>query len=173
MPLYCKQVASTVGSLRLVASDAGLVAILWPDDSPRRVPLSEMREVDGHSLLLQAEEQLAEYFAKRRTVFTVPLDLRGTTFQRSVWQALLSIRFGETRTYSQIAAELGNAKATRAVGAANGRNPVSIIVPCHRVIGTSGKLTGFAGGLDVKARLLALEANVGGPLFMAVNNIWR
>ncbi len=96
-------------------------------------------------------------FAGTRISFDLPLDLRGTSFQREVWEALLAIPYGETRTYLDLARRLGNPAATRAVGAANGRNPVSIIVPCHRVIGSSGKLTGFAGGLAVKQQLLAHE----------------
>src|SRR5205807_1380240 len=93
----------------------------------------------------------------RRKSFSVALDMRGTRFQKNVWEALVAIPFGETRSYGQLAQQLGNPRASRAVGAANGKNPVSIIVPCHRVIGATGKLTGFAGGLDTKARLLKLE----------------
>ena len=108
-------------------------------------------------MLVRTEKELNEYFTGMRSGFTVPLDMRGTPFQRQVWEALLGIPFGETRTYGQLAIQLGNPKATRAVGAANGRNPIAILVPCHRVIGHSGKLTGFAGGLDAKAYLLKLE----------------
>jgi methylated-DNA-[protein]-cysteine S-methyltransferase len=152
-----KMMASPVGQLKLVASDEGLVAILWENDRPGRVRLGEVIEDGGHPVLVETERQLGEYFAGRRKAFSVALDMRGTRFQRDVWEALLAIPFGETRSYGQLARQLGNQRATRAVGAANGRNPVSIIVPCHRVIGSSGKLTGFAGGLDVKARLLNLE----------------
>jgi methylated-DNA-[protein]-cysteine S-methyltransferase len=120
--------------------------------------LDDLVENAAHPMLLRAETELNEYFASRRNTFTVPLDMRGTYFQKQVWEALLSIPFGETRTYGQLAKQLGNPKATRAVGAANGRNPIAIVVPCHRVIGFSGKLTGFAGGLDAKAHLLKLEA---------------
>ncbi|WP_313900636.1 methylated-DNA--[protein]-cysteine S-methyltransferase [Edaphobacter flagellatus] len=157
MSLAHKPMPSPVGELKLVASDKGLVAILWPNDSPRRVPLGETVIDKNHPILVETESQLHEYFAGRRKRFTVPLDLRGTPFQRSVWAALLAIPYGETRSYAQLANQLGNARATRAVGAANGRNPVSIIVPCHRVIGSSGTLTGFAGGLAVKAQLLEME----------------
>ena len=111
----------------------------------------------GTPVLVETERQLGEYFAGGRKAFSVALDMRGTRFQRDVWEALLAIPFGETRSYGQLAKQLGNPRATRAVGAANGRNPISIIVPCHRVIGSSGKLTGFAGGLDTKAHLLGLE----------------
>jgi methylated-DNA-[protein]-cysteine S-methyltransferase len=133
------------------------VAILWENDSPRRVRLSELVEDEQHPVLIATERQLGEYFAGKRKEFSVSLDMRGTRFQKDVWEALLGIPFGETRSYGQLAHQLGNPRATRAVGAANGRNPVSIIVPCHRVIGSSGKLTGFAGGLATKAHLLDLE----------------
>lgn len=148
---------SPVGKLKLVASDKGLVAILWENDTPRRVRLSELVEDKQHPVLCETERQLGEYFEGRRKSFSLKLDMRGTLFQNEVWEALLAIPFGETRSYGQLAKQLGNPKATRAVGAANGRNPISIVVPCHRVIGSSGKLTGFAGGLDTKAYLLELE----------------
>jgi methylated-DNA-[protein]-cysteine S-methyltransferase len=106
---------------------------------------------------VETRRQLGEYFAGKRKRFTVKLDFMGTDFQKSVWQALLTIPFGQTRSYGDIARQVGNPKAVRAVGAANGRNPISIIAPCHRVIGSTGKLTGFAGGLKTKAQLLALE----------------
>ena len=157
MSLPYKKINSPVGKLTLVASDKGLVAVLWEHDNPRRVRLADLIEQDDHSVLIQAERQLSEYFTGRRKSFSVVLDMRGTDFQRSVWEALLAIPFGETRTYGQLAKQLRNPQASRAVGAANGRNPISIIVPCHRVIGSSGKLTGFAGGLDAKERLLNLE----------------
>lgn len=157
MTLSYKFVASPIGRLKLVASDRGLVAILWENDIPRRVRLSELVESPDHPILVRTEKELEEYFASRRNAFTVPLDMRGTDFQKQVWEALLGIPFGETRTYGQLANQLGNPNATRAVGAANGRNPLAILVPCHRVIGSSGKLTGFAGGLDAKAHLLRLE----------------
>ncbi len=155
--LFATDTQTPIGRLRIVASDAGLVALLWERDTPARVPLGPAIEDKYHAVLVSAEQQLAEYFAGRRSVFSLPLDLRGTEFQKQVWQALLRIPFGETRSYGELARELGNPGAMRAVGAANGRNPVSIVVPCHRVVGATGKLTGFAGGLAVKAQLLALE----------------
>jgi len=155
--LVHKFVASPIGTLKLIASDTGLVAILWENDNPRRVRLPDPVERPEHPVLVRAEKELHEYFAGQRNGFSVPLDMRGTSFQRQVWEALLGIPFGETRTYGQLAKQLGNPKATRAVGAANGRNPIAIIVPCHRVVGFSGKLTGFAGGLEAKAHLLKLE----------------
>lgn len=157
MSLAFKPMPSPVGTLKLVASDAGLVAVLWPDENPRRVRLEPLAEMPDHPVLVETERQLAAYFAASRTAFTVPLDFRGTAFQKQVWQALLTIPFGETRSYAQIARQIGRPTAFRAVGAANGRNPISIIAPCHRVIGTAGGLTGFAGGLAVKEYLLDLE----------------
>jgi methylated-DNA-[protein]-cysteine S-methyltransferase len=141
-----------------VASDSGLAAILWENDNPRRVPLNVVAEERDRPVLLETERQLREYFAGERQAFSVPLDFGGTEFQNLVWQALLSIPFGETRTYTEIARQIGKPAAVRAVGAANGRNPISIIAPCHRVLGSSGQLTGFAGGLQAKAHLLALES---------------
>lgn len=158
MTLVHTIVDSPVGPLRLVASDAGLVAILWPNERPGRVPLGPAVEDAAHPVLVRAAAQIAEYFAGKRRVFDVPLDFRGTDFQRSVWQALLAIPYGETRSYAEIARQIGRPGASRAVGAANGRNPLSIIAPCHRVIGTNGTLTGFAGGLEAKRMLLDLEA---------------
>jgi methylated-DNA-[protein]-cysteine S-methyltransferase len=152
-----KRMSSPIGTLTLVATDQGLAAVLWENDRPRRVPLTVDAEDDNHPVLLEAERQLNEYFAGRRKVFALKLDVSGTPFQRKVWNALLTIPFGETRSYADIAKQIGNPTAARAVGAANGRNPLSIVAPCHRVIGASGALTGFAAGLDVKARLLALE----------------
>src|SRR5579871_6708164 len=164
MALACKTMESPVGKLKLVAGDKGLVAVLWQNDLPTRVRLGELVEDGAHPILLTAEKQLGEYFAGKRRQFDLVLDMRGTSFQKDVWEALLAIPFGETRSYGQLAKQLGNPQATRAVGAANGRNPISIIVPCHRVIGASGKLTGFAGGLDTKADLLNLE-RTGSGLF--------
>ena len=152
-----KIMPSPVGDLKLVASDKGLVAILWENDNPKRVRLGDLVSNNEHAILLETERQLKEYFQGKRKSFSFKLDLIGTKFQNDVWQALLAIPFGETRSYGQIARQLGNPQATRAVGAANGRNPISIVVPCHRVIGSSGKLTGFAGGLEAKAHLLGLE----------------
>jgi methylated-DNA-[protein]-cysteine S-methyltransferase len=153
-----KRMASPVGKLTLAATDDGLAAVLWENDRPSRVRLSVAAEANDHPVLVETERQLGEYFAGRRTHFDLKLDLSGTAFQKTVWNALLTIPFGETRSYGQIAQQIGNPTAARAVGAANGRNPVSIVAPCHRVVGTSGALTGFAGGLEVKARLLAFES---------------
>ncbi len=153
-----KTIPSPVGQLKLIASDKGLAAILWENDDPKRIRLAPLTEDKRHPVLCEAENQLREYFAGKRKKFSVKLDFAGTAFQKSVWQALLTIPFGETRSYGDVARQIGNAKAVRAVGAANGKNPISIIAPCHRVIGSTGKLTGFAGGLKTKAILLALES---------------
>ena len=160
MSLFYKFMNSPVGQLKLVASEKGLVAILWQNDKPTRVPLSDLVEDPSQPILTKTEQQLQEYFAGKRKAFNLPLDMRGTPFQKNVWEALLAIPFGQTRSYGELAKQLGAPSASRAVGAANGRNPISIVVPCHRVIGSSGKLTGFAGGLETKARLLGLEAGV-------------
>jgi methylated-DNA-[protein]-cysteine S-methyltransferase len=149
---------SPVGRLKLIATDEALVGVLWEGDDAHRARLNSETENNTHPLLVEADCQIDEYFRGRRRTFDLKLDLIGTDFQRAVWRALLTIPFGETRTYEQIARQIGKPTAMRAVGAANGRNPISIVVPCHRVIGSSGELTGFAGGLDAKAFLLALEA---------------
>jgi methylated-DNA-[protein]-cysteine S-methyltransferase len=141
----------------LVATDNGLAAILWENDRPGRVRLNVAAEANDHPVLVETERQLEEYFAGRRKQFALRLDLSGTAFQRQVWNALLTIPFGETRSYGQIAKQIGNPNAVRAVGAANGRNPISIVAPCHRVVGSTGALTGFARPHDVKAQLLAFE----------------
>ena len=138
MSLVCKFMESPVGRLKLVASERGLVAILWENDGPSRVVLGELRDDDRQPILVETERQLKEYFAGKRQEFSLPLDMNGTPFQKSVWEALLAIPFGETRSYGQLARQLGKPNAMRAVGAANGRNPLSIVVPCHRVIGSSG-----------------------------------
>ncbi|MFZ3280540.1 methylated-DNA--[protein]-cysteine S-methyltransferase [Pseudomonas sp.] len=148
---------SPVGELKLVANGSRLVAILWENDKPNRVRLGPMVEAPDNPVLMKTARQLEEYFAGTRNGFDLELDFVGTEFQKKVWAALLTIPFGETRTYSQIAEQIGHPSAVRAVGAANGRNPLSIVAPCHRVIGASGKLTGFAGGLEAKERLLVLE----------------
>jgi methylated-DNA-[protein]-cysteine S-methyltransferase len=139
--------------LALVASEQGLEQIRFegvaPEDTPRD---------DAFPVLKHAAEQLCAYFAGELKVFDLPLAFRGTEFQKSVWTALLDIPYGETRSYMQIALRVGSPKAVRAVGAANGQNPIPIVVPCHRVIGSNGKLTGFGGGLPLKRFLLDLEA---------------
>jgi methylated-DNA-[protein]-cysteine S-methyltransferase len=158
MPYSYKTIDSPVGQLKLVASDKGLAAILWKDEDPRRVRLCPLVEDPDNPFLVETERQLDAYFAGRLKTFTVPLDFKGTEFQKRVWRTLLTIPFGETRSYGQIARQIGKPTAARAVGAANGKNPISIIAPCHRVIGSTGALTGFAGGLAAKERLLGIES---------------
>ncbi|MEN8500832.1 methylated-DNA--[protein]-cysteine S-methyltransferase [Paraburkholderia sp. DD10] len=153
-----KLMDSPVGQLKLVASGERLTAILWENDKPNRVRLGAMIEANDRPILIDTERQLNEYFAGTRRKFDLALDFQGTDFQKKVWEALLTIPFGQTRSYTEIALQVGNLNAVRAVGAANGRNPISIIAPCHRVIGASGELTGFAGGLANKMLLLSLEA---------------
>ncbi|QIF00988.1 methylated-DNA--[protein]-cysteine S-methyltransferase [Roseimicrobium sp. ORNL1] len=153
-----KTMKTPVGELKLVASDRGLAAVLWEDDDPKRVRLAPLVEDKNHPVLLDAERQLTDYFAGKLQKFALKFDPVGTDFQKEVWSALSTIPFGQTRSYAQIATQVGRPKAVRAVGAANGKNPISIIVPCHRVIGSNGKLTGFAGGLEVKEQLLKLES---------------
>ncbi|KQN19363.1 cysteine methyltransferase [Sphingomonas sp. Leaf33] len=163
MPLYSTTLPSPVGTLTLIASDVGLAAVLWEDDRPGRVALTDVTESADHPILIAAGQQLTEYFAGTRDRFDLPLDPRGTPFQLQVWAALGTIPYGETRSYAQIAAQIGRPTAARAVGATNGRNPVSIVTPCHRVVGTNGTLTGFAGGLSAKNYLLTLERGATTP----------
>lgn len=163
MTLFYKDMKSPVGKLKLVASSNALVAVLWVEGRPNRVKLDEMKFDPRHRVLIETERQLTEYFSGTRTEFDLPLQPEGSEFQKKVWQALREIPFGKTRSYLDLAKALGSAKAVRAVGAANGKNPLSIVVPCHRVIGSDGSLTGFAGGLEAKANLLALEARVVNP----------
>ncbi len=148
---------SPVGELTLIGSDAGLRAVLWPIERDGRVIFAEEVEPGKHEILDQAERQIIEYLTGERTSFDVPLDLVGTDFQVDVWNALNEIPFGETQSYGELAEHLAKPGAARAVGAATGRNPVSIIIPCHRLVGSSGKLTGFAGGIDAKRWLLQHE----------------
>ena len=157
MQLVYMYVDSPVGALKLVAHDHALVAVMWDNEDHKRVRLAELIEDHQHPMLLRVKKQLEQYFAGQRQQFDLPLDFQGTDFQQQVWQTLLTIPYGETRSYKEIAVQIGNEKAVRAVGAANGKNPISIIAPCHRVIGSSGALVGFAGGLDKKQILLSLE----------------
>jgi methylated-DNA-[protein]-cysteine S-methyltransferase len=143
-------IETPVGPVTLVASDAGLQAVLW----------GEGAGAGRHPLLAEAERQLREYFAGERLEFDLPLDLAGTEFQRRAWLALAEIPFGTTRTYGEQARRLGHPRAARAVGAANGRNPLSIVLPCHRLVGADGSLVRYGGGLDAKRALLDHEARV-------------
>ena len=149
--IHYSRIDSPVGPLLLVVSERGLVALefgrgkigeSWVESPERTAPYAR---------------QLADYFAGQRRAFYVPLDLRGTDFQKRCWRELLKIPYGETRSYADIARAIGNPAAVRAVGLANGQNPIAIVVPCHRVIGSDGSLTGYGGGLEVKRQLLELE----------------
>jgi methylated-DNA-[protein]-cysteine S-methyltransferase len=162
MTLFYKEMKSPVGKLKLVASAEALVAVLWQKERPNRLNLDTLKHDRRHPILLEAERQLREYFAGERTRFELPLEPRGSEFQQKVWRALRKIPFGKTRSYLDLAKTVGSPKACRAVGAANRENPLSIVVPCHRVIGTDGALTGYAGGLEKKSTLLALEARAAG-----------
>lgn len=154
---------SPVGELRIVVSDRGVRAILWEDDEDRITGLdAEPIDADDDPIARRAVDQLGEYFAGERTAFDLPLDPIGTEFQVAAWRALGEIPYGETRTYGEQAAGIGRPTAVRAIGAANGKNPLSIVLPCHRVVGADGSLTGFAGGLDAKRFLLTHEQSVSG-----------
>jgi methylated-DNA-[protein]-cysteine S-methyltransferase len=157
--LYKQTFLSPVGEVRLVARGEHLIGVLWPKDSrrlewPQRFGAFVETKTD---LLEEAQRQLNDYFSGERKVFDLPLVWVGSDFQQKVWQSLTAIPYGETWTYGEQANFLGCPQAARAVGAANGKNPLSMVVPCHRVIGKSGKLTGYAGGLSVKEALLTLE----------------
>ncbi|MBI3894064.1 MAG: methylated-DNA--[protein]-cysteine S-methyltransferase [Candidatus Wallbacteria bacterium] len=159
--------SSLLGPLRLVAADGALIGVYLPS---HHCPWALPEEERPHEpVLREAANQLGEYFRGLRRQFELPLRLEGTPFQKAAWQALLEIPFGQTRSYREQARALGRPSATRAVGAANGRNPFTIIVPCHRVVGSDGHLTGYTGGLSVKRWLLQHEAHIiGATLFGAV-----
>lgn len=159
-PLFFKDKDAPVGKIRLIASDKGLAAILWEGEYYKRTKLQEPIEDNTHPILLLVEQQLNEYFARMRTEFDVPFDFVGTEFQTKVWEALLKIPFGKTKTYGGLAQLLGDPKAVRAVGGALNKNPISIIIPCHRVVGADGNMIGFAGGIKNKQILLELESSV-------------
>jgi methylated-DNA-[protein]-cysteine S-methyltransferase len=153
--LTLAQVDTPIGRLTLVGGEGGLRAVLWPGEAP---PEEVLAAPDVQ--LRAAADQLGEYFAGRRTAFDLSLDLAGTEFQRRAWLALQSIPFGTTRSYAEQARLLGRPRSARAVGGANACNPLPIVLPCHRLVGADGSLTGFGGGLDVKRRLLEHEARV-------------
>ena len=159
-----RDVASPLGPLTALASDAGIRAIAFAGERTERAKLALPR-ARAHAVLDEAVQQLTRYFDGTLRRFDLPLDLHGTDFQQRVWASVREIPFGQTRTYGELARALGNAGASQAVGAANGKNPVAIAVPCHRVIGASGKLTGYAGGLDKKAFLLRHEGAIQPALF--------
>lgn len=152
---------SPVGELTLLVSDVGLRAILWPNDREGRVPIPESVSAATHPILDATIDQLQRYFTDSQALFDLPLDLVGTEFQTQVWQALVDIEVGTTETYGHLADRLNRPNGARAIGSAVGANPVSIVLPCHRVVGANGALTGFAGGLDAKRWLLGHEQDQG------------
>lgn len=150
--------ASAVGDLHLLASESALLAVLWEQELPFHFRHLTFNTNHQNPIILQTKQQLAEYFQGTRKHFNLPVDfLFGTPFQHLVWQSLQQIPYGQTISYQQQAVMIQRPKAIRAVGAANGKNPLSIIIPCHRVIGKDGQLTGFGGGLENKKYLLTLE----------------
>ena len=168
MSIYYRHVQSPVGSLLLAASDAGLHAVEF-DASQHPVHRGDDWLPGDHPLLRATETQLREYFDGTRHAFDLPLAPEGTDFQQRVWYTLTTIPYGQTISYGELASRVGKPSASRAVGAANGRNPLSIVLPCHRVIGANGSLTGFGGGLPVKRFLLELEGALSGQLELAAH----
>ncbi|WP_313070111.1 methylated-DNA--[protein]-cysteine S-methyltransferase [Melaminivora sp.] len=170
MPLVSTHIPTPLGDMLAVASPQGLCLLEFVGQKGVERELAQVEAARGgpavqgsNAILDQVRQQLQEYFAGERQDFAVPLDLVGTPFQLKTWQALLAIPFGQTRSYAEQARHIGQPTATRAVAAANGCNKVSIVVPCHRVIGSDGSLTGFGGGLPRKQALLALEGRVRAP----------
>lgn len=155
---FYKMMDSPVGTLALIASDQGLHGVNWSQEAD--IQAQGYRDSDSHPILLATEQQLSEYFAGERKSFDVPLEPQGTPFQLQIWKLMLNIPYGKTLSYGELAAQAGDVKASRAVGMANNRNPIAIIIPCHRVIGSSGALTGFGGGLANKSFLLDLESQL-------------
>ncbi len=165
MKIYAKSIDSPLGAIHLVAADNALVGVYLPAQRPAHRP--ELVEAMSHPILDRAAGQFEEYFKGERTAFSVPLAQTGTPFQRSVWTALLTIPFGEQRSYTWLARQVGRPRAVRAVGAANGANRLPIIVPCHRVIHKDGSLAGYGGGVEVKRWLLDHERAVAERMEMA------
>lgn len=173
--LYSSTMTSAVGPLFLAASERGLVALefdrrlpgqqtIRPNPRDLRIEHATLKFEESASRMRPYLCELEEYFAGERRQFSFPLDLRGTDFQLACWHALIAIPYGETRTYADIARAVGRPQGFRAVGMANNRNPIAIVVPCHRVIASDGTLCGYGGGLDVKKKLLALEGALSGTL---------
>ena len=160
--MYYQDMPSPIGRLRLIASEIALTGIWF--EQGRDAARGESTLVERATPLLdRTRSQLEEYFAGSRREFDLPLEPRGTEFQRKVWKQLLAIGYGETTSYGALARDLGDAQASRAVGLANGSNPIPIVIPCHRVIGADGSLTGFGGGLPIKRALLDLENSAPQP----------
>jgi methylated-DNA-[protein]-cysteine S-methyltransferase len=162
MALFYKEMASPLGKLKLVANASALVAVRFARERPNRLALDASSAAPHHPVLVEAERQLSDYFAGKRITFELSLAPHGTEFQKKVWRHLRRIPFGKTKSYGDIASAIGSPRSPRAVGAACGKNPLAVVVPCHRVLGANGTLTGFAGGLEAKAKLLALESRASG-----------
>ena len=164
--IHYTNLITPVGILLIASSEKGLVRIIFTteeDPDPFSTLLNEFADTD----LIESREfnedacrQLEEYFNETRSEFDLPLDLHGTDFQKAVWNSVAEVPYGQTRTYGQIAEDIGNPGSIRAVGAANGANPVPIVIPCHRIIGADGSLTGYGGGIEIKRKLLVLEKNL-------------
>ena len=150
---YATEIETIIGKLALISDDEALIKISFGGLELMNEKLSN----EKNAILTQAETELQQYFSKRRKKFTVPIKITGSAFQKSCYNALLEIPYGEVRSYRDIAEHIGNIKACRAVGMANNKNPLPIIIPCHRVIGINGSMTGYAGGIDAKKTLLILE----------------
>ncbi len=150
------KIESKIGPLYLIGSEKSLQGVFWEKQS---APLVGKNSVTEKTVLVKAAIQIEEYLAGKRKRFDIPLSAEGTDFQKSVWKELAKIPYGESRSYKEIAVAVGDASASRAVGMANGKNPLCIIVPCHRVISSDGSLGGYSGGLSIKKRLLSLEKN--------------
>lgn len=153
--MYTSFYQSPIGLMKISASDTGLLSVLFTDEAKELQ--TDQSDISGNGISCDTAQQLAEYFTGKRKIFDIPLSPSGSPFQQSVWEELVKIPYGKTDCYSAIAHKLNNPLSVRAVGAANGKNPISIIVPCHRIIGMDGSLTGYAGGLWRKEYLLHLE----------------
>lgn len=160
MKLFSCKMPSPLGALTLVADEGALLEILWSGEASRFSEQAEIVARPKNEILKLTRKQLTEYFKGQRTEFEIPLSFHGTIFQQKVWKGLQGIGFGEKQSYRSLARRIGHPKAFRAVGSANGRNPLPIVVPCHRVIAADGTLGGYAGGLKVKEKLLALEKSL-------------
>ncbi|GHF84944.1 methylated-DNA--[protein]-cysteine S-methyltransferase [Thalassotalea marina] len=153
--MYYTITSSPVGEILLLATDKGLSALIFQSgEAAMEVPKGALHAPERFSEVIR---QLTQYFSKTRTEFDLPLDPQGTAFQQQVWQTLIQVKYGQTQSYKWLAQAIDNPKAVRAVGGANGKNPIALIIPCHRIIGSNGKLTGYAGGLTLKEKLLAHE----------------
>lgn len=163
MMMSATTVDTPIGTLTLIASPVGLRYVLFQGEAPPPGAIDD-ETAEGKAVAQAAAAQLEEYFAGTRTEFALPLDIPGTAFQQRAWRALATIPYGETISYAEQAERIGHPRATRAVGSANGRNPVPIVLPCHRVVASGGGLGGYGGGLDLKQRLLAHEQLPGTPM---------